>query len=67
MTDYEALVTLAAAKALVGRRWRSIVWAAWQDGGYGRRGLGAIAGRLQQARNSLGPSWLAGARLPKEG
>ena len=50
--------------ALNGRRWKAALQHDWETGQYRVIGEDEDRGFLQRLRNRLGPSWLAGYRLP---
>lgn len=64
MTTTEGVEVLVKARTLVGRSYKARVWRAWFNGRYDAEGLESISTELQQLRNSLGPKFLAAARLP---
>ena len=61
-TEQEALALLAKVKAKLGRNYKSAINRAWMTGDYHSESLSEYSCRLQNIRNSLGPSWLAKAR-----
>ena len=63
MTNDEALSILVAVKAKLGRQYKSAIRVAWMNGDYDGEGLGEWSSRLQQIRNTFGPSWLVRAKV----
>jgi hypothetical protein len=58
-TEMELALVEFAAK--YGRTWKQTLRDAWMSGN------GLDAGLLRQVRNTMGPSWLIGYKLPKPG
>jgi len=63
MTNEEAIAVLAEVKAKLGRKYKSAIRIAWFNGDYEAEGLGNWSSRLQQIRNTFGPTWLVNARV----
>lgn len=64
MNETVALMVLAEVRNDRGRKYKSLIRDAWMDGNYYRDGLKAWESRLQQIRNTFGPSWLVAAKPP---